>query len=517
MRLKFGRVCFTLLLLCSAAVCAAAAPMNPNVISVVGSGLLGVPVDVDGLGNHAYVTSDAGLFDLDFTQRGEWSLVDSLELPTGAGKVALHGNLIYVTSTTPGAGVRIIGAEGAGGMGGMAADRPAGHGLEEIGSYEFDGFPADLAVLDDLGYVADPENGLVRIFDADGVGLGEEVNTFPYPALALAVKGDYAYVSGPDALGVFDVTDPVSPLLLGECSTPTGAAAVATRDGWVYLAELDAGLVIVDAQTPSGPMVTATVPFDGDVYDVALHGGYAFVAAGLAGLRVLDITSPTAPAEVGFYQTVGEAIAVAIHGDRIYVVDTGAGLVFLRNAPAFWDVDGDHWAYAQIQACYRADIVAGYPDGNYKPDEPVNRAQMAVYAARAAAGGDANVPESGTQSFSDVAGGHWAHRYVEYVAQQGITEGYPDGGYHPGETVNRAQMAVYMARLRAGGDAAVGEPTGAPSFPDIEPSHWAYRYIEYAKNAGIVQGFPDGNYHPGLAVTRDQMAVFVARTFDLPM
>lgn len=514
MRLKLGRVCFTLLLLCSAVVWAVAAPMDPNVVSVVGSELLGMPVDVDALGNHAYVTGDAGLFDLDFTQRGEWSLVDSLELPNGAGKVALHGSLIYVTSTTPGAGVRIVGA---GSMGGEAAGRPPGHSLEEVGCYEFDGWPADLAVPSNVGYVADPANGLVQVFDAVGADMGEEVTTFSYPALALAVKGGYAYVSGPDTLGVLDVGDPTSPLLLGECTTPTGAAAVATRDGWVYLAELDAGLVIVDARTPTGPMVTATVPFPGDVYDVALHGGYALVAAGLAGLRVLDITGPTAPAEVGVYPTVGEAIAVAIHGDRIYVVDTGAGLVFLRNAPAFWDVDGDYWAYAQIQACYRAGIVAGYPDGNYRPDEPVSRAQMAVYAARAAAGGDAGVPDSDTQSFSDVVGGHWAHRYIEYVAQQGAAEGYPDGGYHPDETVNRAQMAVYMARARAGDDTAIGEPTGAPSFPDIEPSHWAYRYIEYAKNAGIVQGFPDGNYHPGLAVTRDQMAVFVARTFDLPM
>jgi hypothetical protein len=58
-------------------------------------------------------------------------------------------------------------------------------------------------------------------------------------------------------------------------------------------------------------------------------------------------------------------------------------------------------------------------------------------------------------------------------------------------------------------------PPSTPSFPDVGKGFWAYRYIEYSKAAGIVAGYPDGLYHPEIAVTRDQMAVYVARAFGL--
>jgi len=515
---QFRRLCLTLLFLCAIAAPLAAKPMNPNVVTLVGSDFLGVPVGIDAVGNHAYVTNGATLFELDFDQHGPWSLVDSLNLPSGARKVVIHGNYAYVTAAVPGAGVRIIDAAGAGGPDGEAAPTAtsaSNHALQEVGAYEFDGWAADLAVPDDFGYVADTAAELVRVFRAQGPGLGEEVTTILYPASALAVKGGHAYLAAADRLAVFDVTDPISAVFLGECATPTSAASVAVRDGWVYLASLDAGLVVVNAQVPTGPVVAATVPLPGDVYDVALHGCYAYAAAGLAGLRVLDITSPSSPVEVGFYPTVGEATAVAIQGDRIYVADAGRGLVFLRGAPGFSDVNGNHWAYGHIQACYRADIVAGYPDGSYRPEVAVTRAQMAVYIARGVFGGDESVPSVGGHSFGDVAGNHWACRYIEAIGEQDIAQGYPDGCFHPDETVSRAQIAVFLARAHAGGDAAVGEPTGAPSFLDVDRGHWACRHIEYAREAGILQGFPDGSYQPDGTVTRDQMAVYVARTFKL--
>ncbi|NIQ99675.1 MAG: S-layer homology domain-containing protein, partial [Gemmatimonadales bacterium] len=50
---------------------------------------------------------------------------------------------------------------------------------------------------------------------------------------------------------------------------------------------------------------------------------------------------------------------------------------------------------------------------------------------------------------------HWAHRYVEYAAQQQVVEGYPEGDYRPESTLDRGQMAAYIARSLVGGDDAV--------------------------------------------------------------
>lgn len=93
----------------------------------------------------------------------------------------------------------------------------------------------------------------------------------------------------------------------------------------------------------------------------------------------------------------------------------------------------------------------------------------------------------------------------------------PDGGCQPGLPVTRDQMAVYISRAVAGGDAGVPPPPATASFPDVPTTHWAYRYVEYARQAFIVSGYPDGNYQPWVVVTRDQMAVYVARAFHLPM
>ena len=182
---------------------------------------------------------------------------------------------------------------------------------------------------------------------------------------------------------------------------------------------------------------------------------------------------------------------------------------------SFTDVAPGYWAFRPIEACARASIVFGYWDGAYRPAETVNRAQMAVYVARTLAGGDATVPTGPVAAFfPDIPTDHWAFKYVEYCHSQGVVGGYWDG-YHPDEIVDRAQMAVYISRAVAGGDDSVpDDPDGIPFFPDMPSGHWAYKYVEYAHDQGIVGGYWDG-YHPDDAVTRDQMAVFIARAFGL--
>ena len=56
---------------------------------------------------------------------------------------------------------------------------------------------------------------------------------------------------------------------------------------------------------------------------------------------------------------------------------------------------------------------------------------------------------------------------------------------------------------------------GGPAGAGVPSTHWAYKRIEYAISQSVVQGYDDGLYHPEIAVTRDQMAVYIARAFDL--
>ncbi len=177
-----------------------------------------------------------------------------------------------------------------------------------------------------------------------------------------------------------------------------------------------------------------------------------------------------------------------------------------------------HWAYYQIMACVEARIVAGYQDGTYQPTSAVTRDQMAVYIARALAGGDENVPSCGCPpTFPDVDAEHWALDYVEYAVDENVVAGYDDGSYHPEHQVNRAQMAVYITRAR-GWVSVDDDMTTAPEvFPDVPAGYWAGTAVQACADNGVAQGYLDGNYYPDNIVTRDQMAVYVARAFELTM
>ena len=200
-----------------------------------------------------------------------------------------------------------------------------------------------------------------------------------------------------------------------------------------------------------------------------------------------------------------------------------------RVMETFSDVPLDSWAYEHVDACVEAGIVSGYDDARYHGDWSVTRDQMAVYIARALAGGEDNVPAGpGEATFEDVPTDYWAYDHVEYCYDQNIVQGYTATTYAPTVEVTRDQMAVYVARALVAptGEAELAdyEPADPRNFPDVpttgygedgtEP-FWAYRHIEYCVEHGVVEGYDDGCYHPEIVVTRDQMAVYVARAFGL--
>ncbi|NIR02460.1 MAG: hypothetical protein GTN78_20045, partial [Gemmatimonadales bacterium] len=81
---------------------------------------------------------------------------------------------------------------------------------------------------------------------------------------------------------------------------------------------------------------------------------------------------------------------------------------------------------------------------------------------------------------------------------------------------DRGQLAVFIARAMLGGDEGVPDASGSATFPDVSRDLWCAKHIEYCVQNEVVQGYDDGLYHPESQVTRDQMAVYIARAFELP-
>ena len=179
----------------------------------------------------------------------------------------------------------------------------------------------------------------------------------------------------------------------------------------------------------------------------------------------------------------------------------------------FDDVPSSHWASPFIEALASAGITAGCGGGNYCPGAPVTRSQMAVFLERGMNGSGYSPPAASGTVFSDVGAGDFAASFIEKLAADGITAGCGNNNYCPNAEVTRDQMAVFLLRAKHG--STYSPPTASGVFGDVATNHWAAPWIEQLAAEGTTAGCGGGNYCPGNEVTRDQMAVFLVRTFGL--
>ena len=182
--------------------------------------------------------------------------------------------------------------------------------------------------------------------------------------------------------------------------------------------------------------------------------------------------------------------------------------------PPFNDVPFDYWAFPYISQLANSGITSGCGNENYCPTDPVTRAQMAVFLLRGIHGSSFTPPAlGGSTGFTDVDATHWAAAWIKQLAAESITSGCGSGIYCPENTVTRAQMAVFL--LKATHGFSYSPPNVSATFGDTS-GHWAEDWIEQLAAEGITSGCAAGLYCPENPVTRDQMAVFLVKAFNLP-
>jgi hypothetical protein len=190
---------------------------------------------------------------------------------------------------------------------------------------------------------------------------------------------------------------------------------------------------------------------------------------------------------------------------------TGGLLKF--QATTFADVASNYWAWRWIEGLSSAGVTSGCGGGNYCPTTPVTRDQMAVFLLKAKHGTSYS-PPAASGLFLDVPTNHWAAAWIERLAAEGITSGCGGGNYCPGQPVTRDQMAVFLLKAKHG--TSYSPPAASGVFLDVPTNYWAAAWIERLAAEGITGGCGGGNYCPATPVTRDQMAVFLLKTFNIP-
>jgi DMSO/TMAO reductase YedYZ molybdopterin-dependent catalytic subunit len=172
----------------------------------------------------------------------------------------------------------------------------------------------------------------------------------------------------------------------------------------------------------------------------------------------------------------------------------------LVPAGGLTDIAG-HWAEEFIRELVALEAISGYPDGTFKPDNKISRAEFVSILVKAF-----GLEGQGDKVFADTAG-HWAQEAIATAAQQGIASGYDANTFGPNAPVTREQMATMLVK------AAGLEPwPGELYFADSDQvSGWAREAVVTAVHHAIIAGYPDNTFRPQGNATRAEAATVVVK------
>ncbi len=164
------------------------------------------------------------------------------------------------------------------------------------------------------------------------------------------------------------------------------------------------------------------------------------------------------------------------------------------SVSSFTDVSSANKYFSAISFVKATEIVDGYSDGSYKPDNKINRAEFTKILA------NARYPDEvkkypGESCFGDVGSSEWFSSFVCFAKTASMLGGYPDGTFRPGQNINAAE--ALKITLEAYYD----------SIPDVAGA-WYQKYWDYATSNGLI---PSAWLDPSVEITRGEMAELIYR------
>ncbi|MFY9551363.1 MAG: S-layer homology domain-containing protein, partial [Thermoanaerobaculia bacterium] len=217
--------------------------------------------------------------------------------------------------------------------------------------------------------------------------------------------------------------------------------------------------------------------------------------------------------------TITAAARPATHWDAVVtetVSPTGTAKDWtLHVGESFTDVPTSSGFYAFVENVLHNGVTAGCAGGTaFCPTNPVTRQQMAVFLLKAKEGPGYAPPACATQVFDDVPCSNPFSSWVNELSARGITAGCNATNYCPTDPTNRQQMAVFLLKTKEGSGYTPPACT-TPIFNDVPCSNPFSPWINELVARGVTAGCGGNNYCPTNQVARQQMAVFLVKTFGL--
>lgn len=146
--------------------------------------------------------------------------------------------------------------------------------------------------------------------------------------------------------------------------------------------------------------------------------------------------------------------------------------------------------------------MKGYPDGTFKPDQAMTRAEMATVLWRLHAGQEVTAQAI---NYTDDLG--WAAKEIHEVTSAGLMTGYRNGTFEPNKMLTRAEMAAVVVRWM--------DLSGDSSSPFMDTKgHWSEQNIALVQKAGYMKGMPDGSFGPNQYLSRAEAVTLINRVLN---
>ena len=182
-------------------------------------------------------------------------------------------------------------------------------------------------------------------------------------------------------------------------------------------------------------------------------------------------------------------------------------------AATFSDVPPSFWAYGDIESLAGSGYVSGYPDGAFRPNAPITRAEFCAIMDQVL--NITGYPPQ-TPTFTDVHQGDWFYKAVEEAVYAGIAKGYGDGTFRPDALISRQEIACIL--IQALGDTQLADAnarTATTFTDDHDIAWWARGFVYEALQQSIISGYTDNSFEPGHDATRAEACAMIANFLKL--
>lgn len=170
----------------------------------------------------------------------------------------------------------------------------------------------------------------------------------------------------------------------------------------------------------------------------------------------------------------------------------------------FDDVD-THWSSPYVSELVSRNIVRGYADGGFKPDQNMTREEVAVILVRAL-GLEERAKSVQDASFADGGNiGDWSKKAIALLNEMNILNGYEDGTFQPKNLISRQELAVLIARSLKTASKNVDIKFNDKNTIGI----WAFDSVQKVYGLGIVKGYEDNSFNPSGDVTRSEVVTMI--------